>query len=134
MLSFEDLRTHLSASHTLRDNDPYLISFDIDVGEGRRQGMYLAEITDEGGRRFLRVSTPVAPIGRLEPAKCLRFNWAQRVGFLALNDLDGEPYLQLCENRPLKQLTVKEVDRVVAELGALADQLEHAMNKGKDVL
>ena len=134
MLSFEDLRTHLSADHTLRDNDPYLISFDLDVGDGRRQGMYLAEINDEGGRKFLRVSTPVAPIGRHDPDKCLRFNWAQRVGYLALNDLDGEPYLHLCENRPLAQLTVKELDRVVGELGALADQLERAMNKGKDVL
>ncbi len=134
MLSFEDLRTHLSANHTLRNDDPYLISLDLEVGDGRRQGMYLAEINDEAGRKFLRVSTPIAPIGRLDPAKCLRFNWAQRVGFLALSDLDGEPYLQMCENRPLGQLTVKELDRVLAELGALADQLERAMNKGKDDL
>lgn len=134
MLSFEDIRTHLSAHHTLRDNEPYLISLDLEVADGRRQGMYLGELNDESGRKFLRVNTPVAPIGKLDPAKCLRFNWAQRVGYLALSDLDGEPYIQLCENRPLRQLGVKELDRVLSELGALADQLERAMNKGKDVL
>jgi hypothetical protein len=132
MHSFEDVRAHVAAHYALRDNEPYFISFDLVLGEGRLQGIYLAELDSEQGRKYLRVSTPVAPIGKLDPAKCLRFNWEQRVGYLALSDLDGEAYLHLCENRPYAQLTAKELDRILVELGSLADRLEHLMGKGKD--
>lgn len=134
MHSFEDVRTHFAAHQSLADNEPYLISFELDTGEGRRQGIYLAELEAEDGYKLLRVSTPVAPLGRMDPAKCLRFNWAQRIGYLALNDLDRVPYLHLCENRPYAQLSARELDRIVSEIGALADSLERAMNKGKDHL
>jgi hypothetical protein len=134
MQSFEDVRTHFAAQQTLANNEPYLISFELDTGDGRRQGIYLAELESEDGNKLLRVSTPVAPLGAMDPAKCLRFNWAQRVGYLALNDLDRVPYLHLCENRPYSQLSERELDRVIAEIGALADSLEQAMNRGKDHL
>jgi hypothetical protein len=133
MHSFEDVRAHLVARHSLRANDPYLLSFDLPVGDGRRQSLFLAELESDDGRKYLRVSSPVAPLGRFDAAKCLRFNWEQRVGYFALSDLDGEPYLHLCENRPYNQLSQKELDHVIAEVGALADSLEHLMGRGKDV-
>ena len=110
MQSFEDVRTHFAAHQTLADNEPYLISFELDTGEGRRQGIYLAELESEDGNKLLRVSTPVAPLGSMDPAKCLRFNWAQRVGYLALNDLDRVPYLHLCENRLDLAVTAGELN------------------------
>ena len=48
--------------------EPHLISFELDTGEGRRQGIYLAELESEDGNKLLRVSTPVAPLGSMYPS------------------------------------------------------------------
>ena len=135
MQSFEQIRSHVGSRHTLRTNDPYLISFDYDVAAERHQGIYLTEVEDEDGVKYLRVSTPVGPFTGLDPARCLRFNWEQRTGFLALSNLDGSPYLHLCENRPYAILDGAELDRVVAEIAALGDRLEQAIyTEGEDIL
>jgi hypothetical protein len=133
MQSFEDVRSHLVSRHALNDNDPYVISFEVALDGGRRQSVFLAELDTDGGRKYLRVNTPVAPIGKRDAAKCLRFNWEQRVGYLALSDIDGQPCLHLCENRPFQGLTGAELDALIAELAGLADSLERAMSKGRDV-
>lgn len=133
MHSFEDVRSFLATRHALRDNDPYVISFDMALEDGRRQGVFLAELDTDAGRKYLRVSTPVAPIGSRDAAKCLRFNWEQRVGYLSLSDIDGVPYLHLCENRPFTGLSEDELESMIVELATLADGLERAMSKGRDV-
>lgn len=75
MQSFEQIRSHVGNLHALRTNDPYLISFDLTLPDGRHQGIYLAEIDDEDGDKFLRVSTPIGPATGIDAARCLRFNW-----------------------------------------------------------
>lgn len=132
MRHFEAVRSHVGSQYTLRQNDPYLISFDLALPQGRHQGIYLAELEDEGGRRYLRLSTPIGPLAGTDPRRCLRFNWAQRTGFLALADLDGSPYLHLCENRPYEFLDGSELERLIAELGLLGDQLEQIIATGGD--
>ncbi len=107
MRHFEAVRSHLGSQHELRHNDPYLISFDLQLAQGRHQGIYLAELEDESGRRYLRVSTPIGPLSGTDPNRCLRFNWQQRTGFLAVADLDGAPYLHLCETVPTKSSTTR---------------------------
>lgn len=134
MRHFEAVRSHLGSQHELRHNDPYLISFDLQLAQGRHQGIYLAELEDESGRRYLRVSTPIGPLAGTDPGRCLRFNWQQRTGFLAVADLDGAPYLHLCENRPYEILDDSELQRLVGELGALGDQLEQAIASDGDAL
>ena len=134
MRHFEAVRSHLGSQHELRHNDPYLISFDLHVAQGRHQGIYLAELEDESGRRYLRVSTPIGPLSGTDPGRCLRFNWQQRTGFLAVADLDGAPYLHLCENRPYEILDDQELQRLVGELGILGDQLEQVIAKEGDAL
>jgi len=134
MRHFEAVRSHLGARHTLRHNDPYLISFDLDVAPGRHQGIYLAELEDEADRRFLRISTPIGPLSGIDAQRALRFNWEQRTGFLAVADLDGSPYLHLCENRPYDLLDTVELERVIRELGTLGDQLERAIAAEGDSL
>jgi hypothetical protein len=124
MRHFEAVRSHIGSLHQLRHNDPYLISFDLLLPHGRHQGIYLAELEDEGGRRYLRISTPIGPLAGSDARRCLRFNWEQRTGFLAVADLDGSPYLHLCENRPYELLSSAELKRVINELGTLGDQLE----------
>ncbi len=133
MQSFEQVRSHLGALHTLKTNDPYLISFDLSLRDGRHQGIYLAELEDEGGRKVLRISTPVGPFTGVDATRCLRFNWQQRSGYFAVSDLEGSPYLQLCDNRPYAALSTGELDALIAELGALGDRIEQAISEGGDV-
>ncbi len=132
MQSFEQIRSYVGSRHALRTNDPYLISFDLALGHGRHQGLYLAEMDDEDGAKHLRISTPIGPFTGMDGVRCLRFNWEQRTGFLALSDLEGSPYLHLCENRPYALLSEPELDRVLAELGALGDRMEQAVSNGGD--
>lgn len=132
MQSFEQIRSHVGGSHALRTNDPYLISFDLELEDGRHQGVYLAEMEDEEGSKYLRVSTPIGPFTGVDGARCLRFNWEQRTGYLALSDLEGSPYLHLCENRPYSLLSESELDRLIGELGVLGDRLEQAISSGGD--
>jgi len=133
--SFEEVRSHIQSRYTLRINDPYLISFDIPTENGKRhQGLHLAELEGDDGRKYLRISTPIGPLTGMDAKRCLRFNWEQRVGYLAVSDLDGSPYLHLCENRPYEFLDRAELQRVVRELGVLGDQLEQLIATGSDSL
>lgn len=135
MQSFEDVRSHMTARFTLRINDPYIICFDMSLEDGtRHQGVYLTELDDEAGHKVLRVSTPIGPLTGMDAKRCLRFNWEQRLGFLAVSDLDGSPYLHLCENRPYELLSKAELDRIVEEIGPLGDRLEQAVSSGGDSL
>jgi hypothetical protein len=132
--NFEDIRSHLASRQKLTQNQPFVLSFDLSLPGGRVQSLFLADIETEDGRRVLRMSTPVAPLARLPAEKCLRFNWAQRVGFLAVDDLDGVAYVHLCENRSYGALGTRELDRVLSELGELADGLESLVSAGEDRL
>ncbi|MDI3263230.1 MAG: hypothetical protein QJR11_10525 [Fulvimonas sp.] len=134
MRHFEAVRSYVGSRHPLRRNDPYLISFDLTLPHGRHQGLYLAELEDEGGWRCLRLSTPVGPLDGTDPMRCLRFNWEQRTGFLAVADLEGAPYLHLCENRPYGCFDAKELDRLIDELGTLGDRLERLIARAGDTL
>lgn len=128
MKSFEDIRAHCASRWTLRDNEPYLLSFDLPVQTGQRQqSLFLAELEDETGNRYLRLSMPVAPVDDDVALRALRFNWEQRLGYLAVGDLADVAYLHLCENRPYEWLDANELDRVVSELGPLAGRLEQAI-------
>ncbi len=131
MHHFEAVRSHVGSLHALRQNDPYLISFDLALPRGRRRGIYLAELEDDAGYRYLRISTPIGPLAGADAQRCLRFNWEQRCGYLAVAELAGMPYLQLCENRPYRLLDEGELRRVIAELGRLGDQLEQLVAGGR---
>lgn len=134
MHNFEDIRSHLATRYQLTQNQPFVISLDLKLPQGRVQSLFLADIETEDQRRVLRISTPVAPLAKLPAEKCLRFNWAQRVGFLAVDNIDGVPYVHLCENRGYGALSGRELDRVLAELGELADGLESLVSHGADRL
>ena len=127
MLTFESVRSHIGSHYTLRTNDPYLISFDLDLRRARHQGMDLVDLEGDHDRKYLRVSTPIAPLTGVDMERCLRFNWAQRAGFLAISDLEGSPYLHLCENRPYDILDLQELERLIREMGVLGDQLEQVL-------
>ena len=104
----------------------------IDTG-GRRQSMFLAELKASDGRRVLRVETPVAPLADLDAEKCLRINLMQRVGYVAVGNLDGVPYIKMCENLPYAFVGEEELDYTIRHVARTADQMELSLEPGDDV-
>lgn len=134
MMNFEQIRAHAAAGYRAVANEPYLMRIELTLEGGKRhQGIFLAELEGDDSRKYLRVSTAIAPLTGLDCKRALEFNWQQRVGYLAVSDLDHVPYLMLCENRPYETLTAAEIDRMILELGGLGDRLERAFSAGGDL-
>lgn len=136
MRNFESIRKHIKTAGyqaTAHEEDVICIELSLEQGT-RHQAIFLSELDDDDGRPYLRVSTAVAPTTGLDARRALVFNWQSRVGYLAIGDLDGVPYLQLCENRPYDGLDAAEVDRLVLEIGGLGDRMERMMSAGGDLL
>lgn len=135
MQNFEQLRGHVQEHHRVTTSEPYVLCVELSLDAGRRhQSVFLAELEDDDGRRFLRASTILAPITGIDARRMLAFNWQSRVGWLAIGDLDGVPYLQLCENRPYELLDGAEIDRLILEIGGMGDRMERMMSAGGDLL
>jgi len=136
MQNFEQVRHHLSsADYRISVQEPYVLCVELSLDQGNRhQAIFLSEMEDDDGRCFLRVSTAVAPTTGINARRALVFNWESRVGYLAIGDLDGVPYLQLCENRPYESLDAAEIDRLVLEIGGLGDRMERMLSAGGDLL
>jgi hypothetical protein len=125
-------------SYELRIDEPFILSFeypidDTDDNTGRRQSVFLAELKTDDARRVLRVETPVVPLSDLAAEKCLRINLMQRVGYLAVGDLDGVPYIKMCENLPYAFLVDQELDYAIRHVAEMADQMELALEPGRDI-
>lgn len=134
METFAEVRNHVMETYELGIDEPFIISFDYPVGEdGRRQGVFLAELKTNDGRRVLRVETPVVPLADVGAEKCLRINLTLRVGYLAVGDLDGVPYIKLCANLPYAFLEGQELDYAVAHIAELADQIEQMLEPANDL-
>jgi hypothetical protein len=136
MQNFEQIRSHLTASdYRITMQEPYVMCVELSLEQGRRhQAIFLSEMKDDDGRDYLRVSTAVAPTTGLDARRALAFNWESRVGYLAIGELDGVPYLQLCENRPYDSITAAEVDRLILEIGGMGDRMERMLSAGGDLL
>jgi hypothetical protein len=134
METFSEVRNHILDSHTLQIDEPFIISFECPIDDaGRRQSMFLAELKASDGRRVLRVETPVAPLSDLDAETCLRINLMQRVGYLAVGNLDGVPYIKMCENLPYEFLGEEQLDYTIRHVSRTADQMEFSLEPGDDI-
>jgi hypothetical protein len=134
METFSEIRNHMLDLHELKIDEPFIVSFEFPIDDGkRRQSMFLAELQTNDGRRVLRVETPVAPLANLDAEKCLRINLTQRVGYLAVGDLDGVPYIKMCENLPYAFVGEQELDYVIRRVALAADQMEQFLEPGGDI-
>ena len=134
METFSEVRNHMLSLYDLKIDEPFIVSFEFQVGDSnRRQSMFLAELKTSDGRRVLRVETPVAPLADLDAEKCLRINLMQRVGYLAVGDLDSVPYIKMCENLPYAFLGEQELDYVIRHVARAADQMEQFLEPGEDL-
>ena len=136
MHNFEQVRGHLAASgYKITMQEPYVVCVELSLDGGKRhQAIFLSEMQDDDDRAYLRASTVIAPTTGVDGRRALAFNWESRVGYLAIGELDGVPYLQLCENRPYESLDAAEVGRLVLEIGGMGDRLEHVLSAGGDLL
>ena len=135
MQNFEQIRSSIQGQYKITARDPYMVCVELSLAQGRRhQSIFLAEIEDDDGRKYLRVSTMIAPMTGLDARRMLAFNWQSRVGYMAIGELDSVPYLQLCENRPYDTITTSEVDRLILEIGGIGDNLERVLSAGGDLL
>jgi hypothetical protein len=134
METFSEIRNHMLDLYELQIDEPFIVSFEhpIDNSE-RRQSMFLAELQTDHGRRVLRVETPVAPLADLDAEKCLRINLTQRVGYLAVGDLGGVPYIKMCENLPYAFVGEEELDYVIRRVALAADRMEQFLEPGEDI-
>jgi len=134
MDTFAEVRNHIRESHKLRIDEPFIISFECQIDDGdRRQSIFLAELKTDDGRRVLRVETPVVPLADLSAEKCLRMNLTLRVGYLAVGDLDGVPYIKMCENLPYVFLGDEELDYTIEHVAQMADQMEQILQPENDL-
>jgi hypothetical protein len=134
--NFDSIRRHVKTAGynaTLHEGDVICIELSLEKGT-RHQSIFLSELDDDDGRPYLRVSTAVAPTTGLDAKRALAFNWESRVGYLAIGELDGVPYLQLCENRPYDCIQPGEVDRLILEIGGMGDRMERMLSAGGDLL
>ena len=135
MQNFEQIRSHVQGKYKLTAREPYLLCVELSLDKGKRhQRIFLTEMDGDDSRKYLRVSTVVAPMTGLDARRMLAFNWQSRVGYMACGDLDEVPYLQLCENPPYESLTAAEVDRLILEIGGTGDHLERNLSAGGDLL
>ena len=135
MQNFEQIRSQVQTHFRITTSEPYVLCVELSLDGGKRhQSVFLAEIEDDDGRRLLRASTIIAPITGIDARRMLAYNWHSRVGWLAIGELDGVPYLQLCENRPYTALDGAELHRLVLEIGGQGDRMERMLSAGGDLL
>lgn len=133
MDTFAEVRQHALEQFEPLIDEPFVLCFECVVGDNRRQNMFLAEFEGNDDRRYLRIETPVAPLKDLAPEKCLRINLTQRLGYLAVGDMEGEPWIKLCENIPYSTLTAQELDHVVMRMAQKADRIEQWLSPESDI-
>lgn len=135
MQNFEQIRAYVKSQYRLTNNDADVLCVELSLESGKRhQSVFLAELEDDDGRLLLRVSTIIAPITGMDARCMLAYNWHSRIGWLAIGELDGVPYLQLCENRSYQALDGAELDRLVLEIGGQGDSMERLLSAGGDLL
>lgn len=134
MKTFAEIRSHVMEHHELMIDEPFLLAFECPAdGSERKQSMFLAELKTSDGRRFLRIETPVVPLADFDAEKCLRINLMQRVGYLAVGDLEGTPYIKLCENMAYSGLNDQELEYVINTMAPFADRIEKALEPDGDI-
>jgi len=132
--TFTEVRDYVSSRHNLIIDEPFLLGFECPVGDGgRKQSIFLAELKTADGRRVLRVETPVVPLEDFDAEKCLRINLMQRVGYLAVGDLDGTAYIKMCENLPYASLNGQELAYVINQVAPMADRFEQVLEGDSDI-
>jgi len=134
METFAEVRKHVIDNHKLFLDEPFQLAFECPIEESdRRQSVFLAELKSGDNRRYLRVETLICPLEDFDAEKCLRINLILRVGYLAVGDLEGTPYVKMCENMAYNSLDGDELEYVIGRMAPMADGMEQVLESEHDI-
>jgi hypothetical protein len=134
METFAEVRQHVIENHKLFIDEPFQIAFECPIeGSDRKQSVFLAELKSSDNRRYIRVETLICPLEDFDAEKCLRINLIQRVGYLAVGDLEGTAYVKMCENMAYKSLDGDELEYVISQVAPMADRMEQVLESHGDI-
>jgi hypothetical protein len=134
METFAEVRQHVIENHKLFIDEPFQIAFECPIeGSDRKQSIFLAELKSSDNRRYIRVETLICPLEDFDAEKCLRINLIQRVGYLAVGDLEGTAYVKMCENLAYKSLDGDELEYVINHVAPMADRMEQVLESHGDI-
>ena len=134
METFAEVRQHILENHALFIDEHFQLGFDCPMeGSDRHQAIFVAELKAEDNRRYLRVETLICPLEDFDAEKCLRINLILRVGYLAVGDLEGTPYVKMCVNLPYSSLDGDELEYVISHVAPMADRMEQALESAHDI-
>ena len=133
MNTFAEIQSHVAEQFRIVHAEPFMIAVEVPVGaSGRRQDVFLAELKNSDDRRILRLESNIAPLADHQAEKCLRINLMLRIGYLAVGDMDGVPFIKLCHNLTYDQLEESALHYVIEHLAQLADGMEETLTGGDD--
>ncbi len=134
METFAEVRQHVIENHKLFIDEPFQIAFECPIeSSDRKQSVFLAELKSSDNRRYIRVETLICPLEDFDAEKCLRINLIQRVGYLAVGDLEGIAYVKMCENLAYKSLDGDELEYVISQVAPMADRMEQVLESHGDI-
>jgi len=133
METFAEVRKHVMDNHQLFMDEPFQLGFECSIEDSdRTQGIFLAELKAPDNRSYLRVETLICPLEDFDAEKCLRINLVLRVGYLAVGDLEGTPYVKMCANLAYSALDADELEYVISHIAPMADRMEQALEPHGD--
>ncbi|MGY6553026.1 MAG: hypothetical protein ACXIUM_00745 [Wenzhouxiangella sp.] len=133
MTTFAEIQAQIAEHYKIVHTEPFVIAAEVPVGRsGRRQDVFLAELKNSDDRRILRIESNIAPLAEHQAEKCLRVNLMLRIGYLAVGDLEGVPFIKLCHNLTYDQLQERSLLYFVEQIARLADGMEETLTGGSD--
>ncbi|MEE4295356.1 MAG: hypothetical protein V2J20_01930 [Wenzhouxiangella sp.] len=134
MQTFSELEAYIREHYKVVHDEPFMLAVDVKVGNsGRSQDIWLAELKNSDERRVLRFETNIAPLREHDAEKCLRVNLMLRIGYLAVGDMDGTPFIKLCHNLTYDLLSEASLRYVINHMALLGDSIEDTLTGGEDL-
>lgn len=133
MNTFAEIQSRVAETFRIVHAEPFMLALEVPVGDsGRRQDVFVAELKNSDDRRILRLESNIAPLAEHQAEKCLRINLMLRIGYLAVGDMEGVPFIKLCHNLTYDQLDEQVLHYIIEQLARLADGMEETLTGGDD--
>jgi len=124
MATFEEVKSYVEKKFMVHDSSSSEINIEIPLPNNRSQKVNLHKITERTGVEYLRMLSFVAPVDKIDPMSCLRFNGNFLGAHLAVANHNKQELLVMCETNLLSNLRLPELEINLIKLVKAADGLE----------
>ncbi len=124
MKSFEDVRKYLAEKYKLISNKPDNVCISHAFEEDRIQNVYVYPHSDSFGDQYLKFKTLVGPAAKASAVRCLQLNAQLSCGYLAIERLQGEDSLIMCQSQLLDTLDADEIENALLHLAHVSEELQ----------